>query len=162
MELYIFGAGQDEISGAWVRLPVAEEKIPAGPLTACLVDDSGHRFEGIAEKTTHSQLPALNRMASILKSLPEDEQAKLDALLECESSISIRVVERVLFLLPQTTLFVGATDDESLGHYHLEHRLRVALPQKLAAYFDYQGYGASVRERSPGIFTSTGFLMLGQ
>ena len=27
---------------------------------------------------------------------------------------------------------------------------------------DYQGYGASVRERSPGIFTSTGFLMLGQ
>ena len=162
MELYIFGAGQDEISGAWVRLPVAEEKIPAGPLTACLVDDSGHRFEGIAEKITRNRLPALNRMASILRSLPEEEQAKLDALLECESSISIRVVERLLFLLPQTTLFVGATDDESLGHYHLEHRLRVALPQKLAAYFDYQGYGASVRERSPGIFTSTGFLMLGQ
>lgn len=161
MELYIFGTGQDEISGEWVRLPAIEVKIPAGALTVFLLDNSGHRFEGIAEKTDRSRLPALNHMALILRSLSEDEQATLDAMLECENSISIRMVERLLSLLPQATLFVGATDDEALGRYHMEHKLHIVLPRQIAAHFDYQGYGAAVRKSNPGIFTSTGFLMYG-
>ena len=77
MELYIFGTDEDEISGEWVRLPAIEVKIPAGPLTVCLLDNGGYRFEGIAEKTDRSRLPALNRMALILRSLSEDEQTTL-------------------------------------------------------------------------------------
>ena len=159
MELYILGVKQSDGLGQWVRLPVAESELPAGSLTVCLLDDNGSYFEGIAEAADRSQLPSLNRLALLLQSLSEAEEAKLNALLECESSTSICVVKRLVAQLPQTALFVGVTDDEALGRYHMEHNLHIVLPRQIAVHFDYRGYGAAVRERNLGIFTSAGFLM---
>ena len=154
MELYILGTEH-----GWVRLPATAEQLPAGVLTVCLVENGDNRFEGIAEKIERSQIPELNRMALVLLSLSESEREKLDALLECESNISVRMVAQLLPMLSQTTLLVGVTNDELLGRYHMEKTLHITLPRHLAAHFDYQGYGKTVRKSNHGIYTSVGCLL---
>jgi len=160
MELYLTVSKEPAATaGHWLRLPLTEAVPLEGRLTAWLFTDCRDYFSGMAEQVERSRLPALNRLALLLQTLSEEEQDKLDAMLECEYSKSIGAVERLVAQLPCAELLFGIETDEDLGRYHMEQTLHILLPEPLAKHFDYAGYGQTVRKANMGVFTSRGFLM---
>ena len=124
MELYLTVSKEPAATaGHWLRLPLTEAVPLEGRLTAWLFTDCRDYFSGMAEQVERSRLPALNRLALLLQTLSEEEQDKLDAMLECEYSKSIGAVERLVAQLPCAELLFGIETDEDLGRYHMEQTL---------------------------------------
>ena len=160
MELYLTVSKEaSATAGHWLRLPLTEVVPLEGLLTVWLFTDCGDYFSGMAEQVERSRLPALNRLALLLQTLSEEEQDKLEAMLECEYIKSIGTVEKLIAQLPCAELLLGIETDEDLGRYHMEQTLHILLPEPLAQHFDYAGYGQTVRKINTGTFTSRGFLM---
>lgn len=160
MELYLTVSKEPASqTGQWLKLPVTNVVLPDGVLTAWLLTDCNDYFSGMTEQVDRSQFPALNRLALLLQTLSEEEQEKLDAMLECERHKNIRTVERLIAQLPCAELLLGIETDEDLGRYHMEQNIHICLPEPLAKHFDYEGYGRTVRKANMGVFTSRGFLM---
>lgn len=160
MELYLTVSKEPASqTGQWLKLPATNMVLADGAPTAWLLTDCSDYFSGMAEQVELSRLPALNRLALLLQTLSEEEQDKLDAMLECEYSKSIGTVERLVAQLPCSELLFGIETDEDLGRYHMEQTLHILLPEPLAKHFDYAGYGQTVRKANMGVFTSRGFLM---
>lgn len=146
--------------GHWLKLPLTEVLPTDCSLTAWLLTDCGDYFSGIAEQVEPSRIPALNRLALLLQTLSEEEEEKLDAMMECEYNKSIGTVERLIVQLPCAELLSGIETNEDLGRYYMEQTVHIFLPEPIAQHFDYAGYGKTIRKLSAGIFTSKGFLML--
>ena len=154
--------------GQWVKLPVSKDKLK-NVLDEIGINDEYEEYFITDSETSlsgmkyvikeFSNIVALNELAELIEELSEEDNDKLNAVLECDYCSNIEDVKKIISELDNFELLPEIIDNEELGYYFAEEVGYLNIPEEVKSYFNYEKYGRDMRIESSGIFTSLGFLM---
>lgn len=108
----------------------------------------------------YESLDELNYLAAMLSDLSKSDLETFAAVLDAgEYNGSVRDLINLVENLDCFDLYLGVTDDETLGRIYVEDMEMLDVPENLKPYFDYEAYGRDVRINEDGHFAPTGYLM---
>ena len=154
--------------GTWVRLPIKSDKLQ-DVLKEIGINEEYEEFFITDYETSlsgmryvikeFSNIVALNELAELIEELSEEDNDKLNAVLECDYCSSIEDVKKIISELDNFELLPEIIDNEELGYYFAEEVGCLNIPEEVKSYFNYEKYGRDMRIESSGVFTSLGFLI---
>ena len=171
IKIYITNLGKYNegcLIGQWIKLPVSKDKLK-DVLDEIGINDEYEEYFITDSETTlsgmkyvikeFSNIVALNELAELIEELSEEDNDKLNAVLECDYCSSIEEVKKIISELDNFELLPEIIDNEELGYYFAEEIGCLNIPEELKRYFDYDKYGNDIRLEGSGIFTSIGYLI---
>ena len=171
IKIYITNLGKYNegcLIGQWVKLPVSKDKLKDvldeiginDEYEEYFITDSETSLSGMKYVITEfSNIVALNELAELIEELSEEDNNKLNAVLECDYCSSIEDVKKIISELDNFELLPEIIDNEELGYYFAEEVGCLNIPEEVKSYFNYEKYGRDMRIESSGVFTSLGFLI---
>ena len=171
MKIFLTNLGkynEGYLVGMWVKLPVPQDKLDEvlvqiginEEYEECFITDFETSFVGMRDVISeYSSIVALNKLSEKIEGLSEDEQEKLDAVLECEGCRSVSDVLELIEELDSFDLLSDVDDDEALGCYYADECCCIDIPDHIKSYFDYEAYGRDIRLESCCTYTSYGCLI---
>ena len=167
MQIYLTNLGEyfhnGVLMGTWVKLPIPEEELES-VLESIGVE--GHNYFITDYETLlpnlhigeYASIAELNELAERVEGLADHDHAKLAAVLECESRMSIAEILEVIEALDDFDLLPDITTEEELGDYYLED-IFCGISDTVLRYIDTQRLGRDIHlESGRGTFTSYGYL----
>jgi antirestriction protein len=154
--------------GTWVQLPIKNDKLQdvlkeigiSEEYEEFFITDYETSLSGMKYVITEfSNIVALNELAELIDELSEEDNNKLNAVLECDYCSSIEDVKKIISELDNFELLPEIIDNEELGYYFAEEVGYLNIPEEVKSYFNYEKYGRDMRIESSGVFTSLGFLI---
>ena len=171
IKIYITNLGKYNegcLIGQWVKLPVSKDKLKDvldeiginDEYEEYFITDSETSLSGMKYVITEfADIVALNELAELIDELSEEDNEKLNAVLECDYFNSIEDVKKIISELDNFELLPEIIDTDQLGYYFAEEIGCLNIPEELKRYFDYDKYGNDIRLEGSGIFTSLGYLI---
>ena len=151
--------------GEWVKLPVQKDKLE-DVLRRIGINHQGYEEYFISDYESlfsnlhiseYASIAELNELAEKIDGLADCDYDKLGAVLECESSMSIAEILKLIDGLDSFDLLTDVEDDEALGEYYADIGCIFAgIPDHIQRYFDFESYGRDIRLESNLCFTSYG------
>ena len=175
IEAFITNLGrynEGHLDGEWLKLPATTEQIQE-LLKRIHVD--GVQYEEIFITDYDTDIPGLpdclgeyesvdelNYLASLLSDMDEWELERFTAAVEYgEYTNSVSNLINLTQNLDCYNYFPGVQNEEYLGYYLIDELNLLDIPDNISPYFDYKAYGRDVAIEDGGIFTDTGFVVLG-
>ena len=172
-EAYITNLGkyaEGQLVGETLRFPTTSEEVQA-LLKRIGVD--GVRYQeifitsfdgdvlGLCDHLTeYENLDELNHLACLLSELDQSELETFEAVIhKGDHTSSVANIINLVHNLDCYDLYVGVTDDETLGRIYADDMEAIDVPEHLKNYFDYEAYGRDVRLNEGGHFAPSGYLM---
>ena len=152
MVVYLSNLGrynEGVLQGRWLKLPASKEALEK------VLDEIG--INNVIYEFSNNQ--KLNELAECLELLSEDEERKLEAILEYESCSSATELIEIIEDMENYDLLYGIDTEEALGYYYADELCCINIPENIKCYFDYEAYGRDIRLEGNGIFTSYGYLV---
>jgi len=170
LSVFLTNAGkyaEGALVGTFVRLPIESpkelervlEKIGIGEqYEEYFITDYESSFVGIWDILgEYESIEALNELAEMLEALSNDDENKLNAILECESCNSIDELKELIKSLDDYDLLPDIDDDEGLGYYYIEDcGIFPDIPECIRNYIDYEKFGRDVRLEGSIVYSSYG------
>ena len=153
--------------GQWVKLPIDEDKLCDilkriginDEYEEFFITDYESSFVGLRDILgEHENIEALNELAEMLESLSDNDEDKLNAILECESCRGVSDIKELVEQLDEFDLITDINDDDDLGRYMIDECCCLSVPAHLQNYIDYESYGRDVRLEASITYTSYGCL----
>ena len=152
------------LCGEWVKLPISEDKLKSvlrriGINKFCseyFITDY-ETLLGNLHISEYASIAELNELAEKINGLADCDYEKLGAVLECENSMTIAEILKIIDELDSFDLLTEVENDEALGEYYAEvgcifHN----IPDSIQRYFDFEAYGRDIRLELNMCFTSYG------
>ena len=155
------------LMGEWVKLPIDKDKLQE-VLDRIGINEAYEEYFITDYETLLSNLHIseyasisdLNELAERIEGLADHDYDKLGAVLECESSMSIAEILKLIDGLDSFNLLTDVEDDEALGEYYAECCCIFAgIPDHIQQYFDFEAYGRDIRLESNMCYTSYGAII---
>ena len=171
MVVYLSNLGrynEGVLQGRWLKLPASKEALEKvldeiginEMYEEYFITDSESDIIGINNVINEfSNIQKLNELAECLELLSEDEERKLEAILEYESCSSATELIEIIEDMENYDLLDGIDTEEALGYYYADELCCINIPENIKCYFDYEAYGRDIRLEGNGIFTSYGYLV---
>ena len=169
MVVYLSNLGrynEGVLQGRWLKLPASKEALEKvldeiginEMYEEYFITDSESDIIGINNVINEfSNIQKLNELAECLELLSEDEERKLEAILEYESCSSATELIEIIEDMENYDLLDGIDTEEALGYYYADELCCIYIPENIKCYFDYEAYGRDIRLEGNGIFTSYGY-----
>ena len=151
--------------GEWVKLPVRKDKLE-DVLRRIGINHQGYEEYFISDYESlfsnlhigeYASIAELNELAERIEGLADHDYDKLEAVLECESSMCIADILELIDNLDSFDLLTEVDTDEALGEYYADVGCIFAgIPDHIQRYFDFESYGRDIRLESNLCFTSYG------
>ena len=153
------------LMGEWVRLPIPEDKLEAVLHRIGINDQYSEYFISDYESlfsnlyiSEYASIAEVNELAERVEGLADHDYAKLAAVLECESGMSIAEILAIIDELDSFDLLEDISSEEELGEYYLED-IFCGSSDTVLRYIDTQRLGRDIHlENGNGTFTSHGYL----
>lgn len=153
------------LMGEWVRLPIPEDKLEAVLHRIGINDQYSEYFISDYESlfsnlyiSEYASIAEVNELAERVEGLADHDYAKLKAVLECESGMSIAEILAIIDELDSFDLLEDISSEEELGEYYLED-IFSGSSDTVLRYIDTQRLGRDIHlENGNGTFTSHGYL----
>lgn len=153
------------LMGEWVRLPIPEDKLEAVLHRIGINDQYSEYFISDYESlfsnlyiSEYASIAEVNELAERVEGLADHDYAKLEAVLECESGMSIAEILAIIDELDSFDLLEDISSEEELGEYYLED-IFCGSSDTVLRYIDTQRLGRDIHlENGNGTFTSHGYL----
>ena len=170
MEIYVASLGkylEGCLVGQWVKLPIDEDKLNDilkriginEEYEEFFITDYESSFVGLRDILgEHENIETLNELAEMLETLSDDDEDKLNAILECESCRGVFDIKELIERLDEFDLITDINDDDDLGRYMIDECCCLSVPAHLQNYIDYESYGRDVRLEANITYTSYGCL----
>lgn len=170
LSVFLTNAGkyaEGALVGTFVRLPIESPKELQQALKDIgigkeyeeyFITDYESSFVGLRDILgEYESIEALNELAEILEALSNDDEDKLNAILECESCKSIDELKELIESLDDYDLLPDIDDDEDLGYYYIEDcGIFPDIPECIRNYIDYEKFGRDVRLEGSIVYSSYG------
>ena len=169
MQIYLTNKGdyfqRGILTGTWVKLPIPEEKLESVLESIGIRGDCKNYFITDYESllpnlhiSEYASIDEVNELAERVEELADHDYAKLAAVLECESGMSIAEILAIIDELDSFDLLEDISSEEELGEYYLED-IFCGSSDTVLRYIDTQRLGRDIHlENGNGTFTSHGYL----
>lgn len=149
-----------------VKLPVAEDvlqevlyRIGVNQDSEYFISDYETLFANL-HISEYSSISELNQLAEKIDELADCDYAKLGAVLESESCMTIAGILEIIDELDSFDLLDGIDTDYAIGEYFVEvSDLLHGIPDHIQRYFDFESYGRDVRHELNTCLTSYGLVI---
>lgn len=158
----------NETDKTWLFLPMSSKQLEHAMMRAGLVsvDDMRLRFvesdmpESVdaAINFEHEGILELNEMSKEIKSLPEADRAKLDAVamyVQPQYAFQMKLLAENLDLFD---FIPGVQNAEEYGRYMIQESGRFEYDPNLEAFYNYAGYAEQRMKEQTGEFTLNGYV----
>lgn len=156
------------LMGEWVKLPIPKDKLQE-VLTRIGIDGQQYEeyfisdYEALLSNlhiSEYASITELNQLAEKIDELAECDYAKLGAVLESESCMTIAGVLGIIDELDSFDLLDGIDTDYAIGEYFAEvGDLLHGIPDHIQRYFDFECYGRDIRLELNTCLTSYGLVI---
>lgn len=155
------------LMGEWVKLPIPKDKLQEvldriginEQYEEYFISDYETLFANL-HISEYSSLSELNQLAEKIDELADCDYAKLGAVLESESCMTIAGILEIIDELDRFDLLDGIDTDYAIGEYFAEvGDLLHGIPDHIQRYFDFESYGRDIRLELNTCLTSFGLVI---
>jgi len=175
IEAYITNLGRYNegcLDGEYLKLPATKEQVQ-GLLKRIHVDGVQYEETFITDYEIeisglydcfgeYESIDELNYLAALLEEMDNNELEKFKAAVEYgEYTGSVKDIINLAQNLDCYDYYPGVFDNTDLGYYYIDDLGMIDIPDHVSMYFDYEAFGRDMVINEGGVFTNTGYIIMG-